>query len=986
MKKGDNFLGFITSLLTLKTLQKKESIMFALHDPYDLGGRPSDSTHNMFHPIIELKRDYNHIDSSKVFISFQHEAKAKPESKREKEHQREDVSIDVSDQHHNVPDVDPPKSPGLMNVFPGLHSKSIRSVSFFNTLAVDIVNVDNSKKKLEFALGIMNKKTGQQIEKIASLGNAVYKQDFLDIAKQYQIHDGQLLRTLSNALRQTNSLRVAVLKNLKDIPISELSSTAESKMLFPLRDHFRVTLFKNIKKYPVDTVQRYFGEKIALYFSFLNFFKDRLLTISGIGLVMMVVVMAFMVYAPTVSKEHQDDDTYLQVYAVLQIIFLIYVVFWIKRFGMKWKEYEQQFSISFGEEKITRESPETIRPSFKGIWRRNIENDKVNSFEVNGLQKKRKLFLLVSFFLIMAGGGGVVSYIILSFKRTASEEKWIPTPFKKEDYGGDTAEEYSDKLGQAYIEPNELLFNLIEVIRIIIFQYIYKFFITKLVTLQNLKYKRDHERVLVFFCSIYQLLNNSYVMIIVAWQCLFADYVYERQSSGNIELVVETVCIDSDCNTEVANFLLHYLILQLLLVMFNLFKAFVVVALANYIARKSKKILDSVLRSMETRRNKTQTFIKHNNLDIENKLTMGQKASRIIEMFYRSGPMSGKIKLEEKKIKGKNDESEEENMLNNETVNLYQLVDMEINRQVGLEGENAEMDADPLLDDYLELFNSLGNAALFGVIFPLSFPIALLTCLLQHVQDKHRILNDAKRPVPQSSSSIGLWNDILSLISLLSIVTNTFFASFILLEDMNVWVKLLVFVVLNIGLFILTFIYEKNREVYTDPSLKILLNRADFIEAKLFNIFTKPKKKKDKLQLTFSSKIFNEVETKKRVTNLNEFINNEEEDIRKKNEEDQKRILEGFKPGYRQFSTHKEQNQEIFNTKLDMRPYGIQTLQTEILSPPKPGRGIDVNIDSTPEKAREQGLLGHEQDIAPFTPKFLFQANPLPELPDEHSP
>ena len=184
-----------------------------------------------------------------------------------------------------------------------------------------------------------------------------------------------------------------------------------------------------MKHYPESTLQNYFGDKLTLYFAFLNFYRDRLLVISILGLLMMIPVMIYMVISPSFTIEDENNSKFIKVYYSLQICFSVLIVLWIKSFQWKWKDFERGFSIRYGKNEGVSTSAEDVRPGFVGIWKRNLIDDKVNDIAEDGLKKKRKLFALFLVIMTLIALAGISTYFILFFKRKSYEFGLLSDPF-----------------------------------------------------------------------------------------------------------------------------------------------------------------------------------------------------------------------------------------------------------------------------------------------------------------------------------------------------------------------------------------------------------------------------------------------------------------------------------------------------------------------------------------------------------------------------
>jgi hypothetical protein len=79
---------------------------------------------------------------------------------------------------------------------------------------------------------------------------------------------------------------------------------------------------------------------------------------------------------------------------------------------------------------------------------------------------------------------------------------------------------------------------------------------------------------------------------------------------------------------------------------------------------------------------------------------------------------------------------------------------------------------DSTYSEYLEIIIQYGFVTLFGVAFPLAPALAFINNLIELQVDKYKFLELNRRPVPQSARSIGIWKDIISLVTTCAILQN----------------------------------------------------------------------------------------------------------------------------------------------------------------------------------------------------------------------
>ncbi|EGR32656.1 hypothetical protein IMG5_075400 [Ichthyophthirius multifiliis] len=148
----------------------------------------------------------------------------------------------------------------------------------------------------------------------------------------------------------------------------------------------------------IDSIRDYFGEKIAIYFLFLQYYTKKLALISLISIIVQII-----------QQEHES----LQVVAGFRIFFSMLIMFWQVLFMQNWKKQQVIFSIMYGQEKL--QEQEVERPQFKGQYRRSTQNDNIN-FIFYPSWKRQFLFslsILVSIIIVSIVVGIIIGLFIL---------------------------------------------------------------------------------------------------------------------------------------------------------------------------------------------------------------------------------------------------------------------------------------------------------------------------------------------------------------------------------------------------------------------------------------------------------------------------------------------------------------------------------------------------------------------------------------------
>lgn len=99
-------------------------------------------------------------------------------------------------------------------------------------------------------------------------------------------------------------------------------------------------------------------------------------------------------------------------------------------------------------------------------------------------------------------------------------------------------------------------------------------------------------------------------------------------------------------------------------------------------------------------------------------------------------------------------------------------IDQKIEEQIEKEAYAANLEVDGTVADYMELVIQFGFLCLFAVNFPICFFLAFITNIAEIQVDKLKIVNFARRPVPENAKDLGTWFLIIDFMSFLSIFFN----------------------------------------------------------------------------------------------------------------------------------------------------------------------------------------------------------------------
>ena len=663
---------------------------------------------------------------------------------------------------------------------------------------------------------------------------------YMRVLPKYDLDNKKLVNGVITALETSTTIRNFLPYAYTRRKIEDFQNEHDKMISYPLETAFKPPHWYNYfighrKVYPVETVRHYFGEKTALYFGFVAFYRDLLILPSILGLILCIILLVYRggnelnkETDPNKILDSKGDWNWLieKAYEWLSTFFAVYISIWSSYFLIKWVRYEKNFEVRFGQTDV--EDKKTTRSSFRGQCKRDPVTDKMNNFFEDTPRLAKKQVYTILFTILWFVITFFSSFYILKYKREAYRNSWIGS-------------------NENSINANQVLFDLIEFLRIMLYQFIFFKAITKLIKLQNLKYMEDHESQLVLYLGLYQLFNNSAIIIIVMFQSLISrvakqiGVIDENAVQGSLKS--EELCMDDSCSEELTLFFATYCIFQAVWTL--VFKLIILPILGKVedftsnLIKKAKKSIskksDAEVKEVDLKAVKSRileqikNLFKEDDLDIYKKQRL--KLDRLIQIHFTNPGF------------------------------LYDSVNEEIDYQVTkLKDYKIGEDYDQLLLDYLELFNIFSYVTMFGVLFPLSFVGVSLMVFAEWRMDSRALIRQSRRPKPESASGIGIWKDMIQLVSFFAVCTNTYFVAFILFEKNNITWKFVLYIIMIVFLFVFIWLmyHMLDEESSSTTTIK---NRVSYVKSLIF--YSTEKKKavggvvlKRPIQITRNFKIF----------------------------------------------------------------------------------------------------------------------------------
>jgi len=673
-----------------------------------------------------------------------------------------------------------------------------------------------------------------------------------EITSTYAISNEKLIQTVQKALTTNTSVRDAITTSFAKLNVFEVKNFIENSLNYPLNKSFKTTWANNMKQYPESSIRNYFGEKIALYFAFVNHFRDRTIKISPFGIIVSLLQVIYYII-PQIMEHNKYTLTFMNtfegVYEFGSIFLGVIIVVWGKRLQITWENYEKEFAIRYGMTNM--EEIKEVRSKFHGAFNRSLVDDTINELQEIPSQVKAKKLLQYFFLFIYCILTFYASSYLLDYKRRAFNEKLLfgvrnPDP------------NYIDKNS---LEFNEITFNVLEFARIIIFQEIFRWILKRLLRWQSRKLQEDVEESLILNLGLYQLFNNGVVIVITGLQSLMANVTMgeDEDTPGELVEIASTICTRNDCAQEIAMFFLAYCILSIGWLIFTK------VLVQSIIIKIIKKIKDLIINYLFKDKNYNEIIIEKDDASINELMS---------DRSHLQDDQHKNFAQENKQHKGihKKDiyKEKQEKLLHafyTDPAKIYHRVNSEIDHQVKEMEDYETKDSNENVEKYLSLFNAYSATVMFGISLPLSFILCWLISVLESYLDIYYLLKVKRRDTPKSCKTIGLWLELMDLVSMLSIWFNSFYVAFILYYDHSTKLKLSVFVGMSIGLTLILLVYN-SLNAGLSSKVKVMISRAEFIRKFIFTSQEPESRTKDNVLIQSSYRVFGDTNAKRKQTDL----------------------------------------------------------------------------------------------------------------------
>lgn len=208
--------------------------------------------------------------------------------------------------------------------------------------------------------------------------------------------------------------------------MSSLNDEAEDRDFIdvPFSENTKVPFFSP-SELDIDPIQNYFGEKIALYFTYLQNFAASLKAFGIFGVLIFIVDQILLYKGNLELVVGEDLNHWMEWYHYVRIIFTLFIVIWTTLFLEYWKRKEKNFGIRYGQ--LDYEEKEQERPGFNGIFKRDLANSSMNVLVYSKTKRQFKMLFggLISFIIILLSVAATL--LIMYFKTWMLENGVSPT-------------------------------------------------------------------------------------------------------------------------------------------------------------------------------------------------------------------------------------------------------------------------------------------------------------------------------------------------------------------------------------------------------------------------------------------------------------------------------------------------------------------------------------------------------------------------------
>eukprot|EP00937_MAST-01D_sp_MAST-1D-sp2_P007706 g7706.t1 len=530
---------------------------------------------------------------------------------------------------------------------------------------------------------------------------------------------------------------------------------------------------------PLLQIRDYYGEKLALYFAWLEHYTKSLVYPSLLGLGLQ--------WAPKNGA--------------LLIAFGCMVSLWASQMTEKWKRVNSVINVWWGTTDF--EAEEQERPEFVGELRYSPVTDQPEVHHVRGSAQKKKMYLALATCFTLMCAAGFATWGILKLKYIMSDPA--------NGIGKDRGVQLAGIANAIWIQLGNAL---------------YGDFAMKLTDWENHRTQSEWERLLVTKTFLFRFINSYFSFFYIAFVKRITDEAelkkcvqYDATLLENGEpacyrgcgtMAVPMYCMDELSTQILMIFLTQTLMGNFLEMVMPLTKRFFKIFAENHCGGGGTPKGKAKAKAAKAQAKADKAQAKADAKQAKKKKSSGGIA----------GLPGGVPNIDIPSVSL--------DMPDFDMTSQYE--------QPELEAKYSEYRVEKeAFDDYAEMVVQYGFVTLFVVAFPLTPVLALANNVFELHVDAVKLTFGFRRPFPHSGQNIGQWALFMNLQSSISVVTNIAIIVFTteLFAEFSLWQKWLIFVLAEHGL-LMAKIYVQDLIHDVPEWAAELVQRHQLITAKVF--------------------------------------------------------------------------------------------------------------------------------------------------------